>query len=99
MPISRLSSGGLIANYKCPASCGHCLYGCSPNAEAGYIDEDTAVKLCEKLRRLGCRSLHIGGGEPFLDVSRLVKLIKAIIGSGISIDYLNAICVSVSENI
>jgi len=88
MPISRLSSGGIIANYKCPAACGHCLYGCSPNAESGYIDEDTATKICEQLRRLGCRSLHIGGGEPFLDVSGLIRLIKVIIGSGISIDYI-----------
>ena len=88
MPISRLSSGGIIANYQCPAACGHCLYGCSPTAQPGYMDEATAAKLCEKLRRLGCRSLHIGGGEPFLNVEGVVGLIKAIRKSGMHLDYI-----------
>ena len=88
MPISRLSSGGIIANYRCPAACGHCLYGCSPSAQPGYIDEATAARLCKNLRRLGCRGLHIGGGEPFLDIEGLVSLIKAIHNSGIGLDYI-----------
>ena len=88
MPISRLSSGGMIANYQCPAACGHCLYGCSPTAKPGYMDVVAAAKLCEQLRRLGCRSLHIGGGEPFLNVEGLVDLIKAIRSSGLHLDYI-----------
>lgn len=88
MSIAQLSSGGVIANYKCPAACGHCLYGCSPDMEQGYIDEPIAVRLCEHLHRLGCRSLHIGGGEPFLDINGLIKLIKIITGSGLRIDYI-----------
>ena len=86
--ISRLSSGGIIANYKCPAACGHCLYGCSSNAEPGYMDEPTAAMVCGHLRRLGCRSVHIGGGEPFLNTNGLITLIKTIIGSGLRIDYI-----------
>jgi len=78
----------MIANYQCPAACGHCLYGCSPNAQPGYMDEDTAAVLCDQLRRLGCRSLHIGGGEPFLDVEGLVGLIRAIRKSGMHLDYI-----------
>ena len=58
--------------------------------ESGYIDESTAARLCEHLRRLGCRSLHIGGGEPFLNVAGLIALIKTILSSGISIDYIEA---------
>ncbi|MCL1854246.1 MAG: radical SAM protein [Clostridia bacterium] len=83
-----LASGGIIANYLCPASCGHCLYGCSPAAEPGYIDEATAENLCGHLRRLGCSGLHIGGGEPFLDVNRLRKLIQIITKSGLPVDYI-----------
>ena len=86
--IGRLSSGGIIANYKCPAACGHCLYGCSPEAEPGYMNSSTAVKICENLRRLGCRSVHIGGGEPFLNPDGLVNLIKIIISSGLRVDYI-----------
>ena len=88
MPIKRLSSGGMIANYKCPAACGHCLYGCSPAAEPGYMDEATAAKLCAHLRRLGCAGLHIGGGEPFLDVARLIGLIQTIAKSGLCVEYV-----------
>jgi len=88
MPIKRLSSGGIIANYQCPAACGHCLYGCSPAAQPGYIDEPMAAKLCGQLRRLGCQGLHIGGGEPFLNIKGLIGLIKAIRGSGISLEYI-----------
>jgi len=78
----------MIANYRCPAACGHCLYGCSPDAQPGYMDESTAAGLCGKLRRLGCRGLHIGGGEPFLDIEGLLGLIKTIRKSGINLDYI-----------
>ena len=88
MPIHRLSSGGIIANYQCPAACGHCLYGCSPSAQPGFIDEAAAENVCETLRHMDCRSLHIGGGEPFLDVAGLVGLVKVIRGSGIKLDYI-----------
>ena len=88
MPITRLSSGGIIANYKCPAACGHCLYGCSPDMEPGYIDETVAARLCEKLRSMGCHSLHIGGGEPFLNIKGLIRLIKTIQANGLEIDYI-----------
>ena len=84
----HLSSGGIIANYQCPAACGHCLYGCSPGAQPGYIDAAAAKRICETLRRFGCRSLHIGGGEPFLDVEGLIGLIKTICNSGIHLDYI-----------
>ncbi|MCL2512932.1 MAG: radical SAM protein [Oscillospiraceae bacterium] len=86
--ITRLSSGGIIANYRCPAACGHCLYGCSPGAEPGYIDKKTAAGVCENLRRLGCKGVHIGGGEPFLNVGGLVDLIKIIDESGLRLEYI-----------
>jgi len=98
MPIHRLSSGGIIANYQCPAACGHCLYGCSLSAQPGYIDEATADRLCISLRRLGCRGLHIGGGEPFLNVDGLVGLIKAIRKSGINLDYIETNAAWITED-
>jgi hypothetical protein len=36
--IKNLRSGGLITNYFCTSSCGHCLYNCSPRWEKQYID-------------------------------------------------------------
>jgi len=64
------------------------MYGCSPDSEAGYINESTAANVCKHLRRRGCRSLHIGGGEPLLNINGLITLIRTIIASGINIDYI-----------
>jgi len=98
MPINRLSSGGIIACYQCQAACGHCLYGSAPDAQLGYMNEATAAMLCEKLRRLGCRSLHIGGGEPFMNIEGLVGLIKAVRKSGITLDYIETNAAWVTED-
>ena len=91
-------SGGIIANYRCPAACGHCMYGSGPDAEPGYITEDTARRLCKKLRALGCRSLHIGGGEPFLQLDGLTALIRVINGSGIALDYIETNAAWITED-
>jgi len=84
----RLTNGGIIANYRCNASCGHCLYGCSPTAEPGYIDTPTAARLCALLRQNGCRGVHIGGGEPFLNPEALIALVRTITASGLVLEYI-----------
>jgi len=83
-----LRHGGLIANYKCTAACRHCLYACSPTRTDGYIDVETARGVCTLLRKSGCRSVHIGGGEPVLDVDGLIVLARAVIDSGLTLDYV-----------
>ena len=88
MNISYLPSGGLIVNYRCPASCGHCMYGSSPSAEPGYMAKDVCEYICKKLYSMNCRGLHIGGGEPFLNIDGLVDAIKIIKKSGIPLDYI-----------
>lgn len=86
--VNRLGHGGIMANYRCTAACRHCLYACSPSRGAGYIDGDTAKEVCANLRRYGCRSVHIGGGEPFLDFEGLLVLVKTARAAGISVEYL-----------
>ena len=54
----HLSSGGLITNYYCTSSCGHCLYRCSPRWEKKYIDQETTRQILQKVKDLGCHSLH-----------------------------------------
>jgi hypothetical protein len=83
-----LRHGGIIANYKCTAACRHCLYACSPIRTDGFIDEQTAQSLCSVLVKGGCRSLHIGGGEPLLDVEGLISLAKVIKNAGITLEYV-----------
>ena len=79
---------GIMVNYQCNASCRHCLYACSPSRNPGYINENTAEKVCYILRKGGCRSVHIGGGEPFLDFEGLIMMIRALKKNGIILDYI-----------
>jgi hypothetical protein len=64
------------------------MYGCSPEATPGYISEEMAERLCKALRRLGQPSLHIGGGEPFLDADGLAMLVKVMKNNGFQLDYI-----------
>jgi len=40
------------------------------------------------IRRLACRSVHIGGGEPFLDAEALVRTVSGIRERGLDIEYV-----------
>ena len=86
--INRLKSGGLITNYFCSSSCRHCLYNCSPQWEKQYIDAETARENLEKIRAMGCRSIHIGGGEPLLRPKKLTTVLEVAAVVGVSIDYV-----------
>ncbi len=77
-----------MANYKCTAACRHCLYACSPQRVSGYISAETAGRVCSGLRKGGCRSVHIGGGEPFLDFEGLLALVRIVREAGIELEYV-----------
>mgnify|MGYP000064832058 CR=1 FL=1 len=83
-----LSGGGLILTYRCTASCAHCLYRSSPQRDPAYMDPELLREMARKAATLGCGSFHIGGGEPFLDVEGLVRIIQVLREEGITIDYL-----------
>jgi hypothetical protein len=86
--IRRLVSGGLITNYFCTSRCRHCLYHCSPNREKAYIDPETAEKCFIRVLELGCRSVHIGGGEPMLRPKHLENVLEVANEVGIGVDYV-----------
>lgn len=88
LTLSRLYSGGVIANYYCSSRCGHCLYFCSPRREKDYLDEKTAGLIFKRIMELGCPSVHIGGGEPFLDIPGLSGVLNAAQATGMSVDYV-----------
>ena len=73
--IFKLTSGGLMVNYRCSARCGHCLYNCSPDREGDYISADLAKEVFLRVRALGTPSMHISGREPFLDVDKLCAVL------------------------
>ena len=84
----RLRHGGIIANYKCTAACRHCLYACSPQRDGGYISRAAAKEISGLLREGGCHSVHIGGGEPFLDFDGLIALVETLTNAGIAAEYV-----------
>jgi hypothetical protein len=86
--INRLRSGGLITNYFCTSSCRHCLYKCSPHWEKRYIELDTVQKNLMTIRSLGCRSVHIGGGEPLLRPEKLGAVLEVASKVGVTIEYV-----------
>jgi len=86
--IRRLVSGGLITNYFCTSRCRHCLYNCSPNWDKEYIDSESAEKCFIRILELGCRSVHIGGGEPMLRPEKLETILKVANRVGMGIDYV-----------
>jgi len=86
--INHLRSGGLITNYFCTSRCKHCLYNCSPHWEKRYLDADTAAKNLSAIRSLGCRSVHIGGGEPLLRPEKLGIVLEIASEVGVAVDYV-----------
>jgi hypothetical protein len=86
--IQHLQSGGLITNYSCTSQCGHCLYGCSPAREKGYIDEETTQKNFQIMKELGCHTIHVGGGEPFLNVEGLQMVLHVAQRTKMGITYV-----------
>ncbi|MFP4521967.1 MAG: radical SAM protein [Fibrobacterota bacterium] len=88
MNIKRLESGGIITNYNCSSSFLHCLYNSSPSRSSDYINKETAVSNIQKIVSLGCRSIHVGGGEPFLNRRGLIGFLETARQEGIGIEYI-----------
>jgi len=85
--LPRLRHGGIMPNYACPAACKHCLYACLPHRE-GYMTPKKMDEVCATLRRGGCNSVHIGGGEPFMNFEGLCALLETARKHGISVEYV-----------
>lgn len=88
LSIRRLTSGGVITNYHCVSRCGHCLYNSSPRRDKAYLEPDLADTIFRQIAAHGCRSVHIGGGEPFLDPDGLIRVASAAREVGMGIDYI-----------
>jgi len=52
------------------------------------MNADTAKRICKVLKEKDLHSLHIGGGEAFLNFNGLLKVIEAVNESEISIEYV-----------
>lgn len=86
--INRLVSGGIITNYHCTSACRHCLYRSSPRRSKDYLTADKARKILRCIRNAGCHSIHIGGGEPFLNSESLARVLAAAQQARVGIEYV-----------
>ena len=77
-----------MVNYRCNAACRHCLYACSPSRHSGYITQEKTEYICDLLVKGRIGSVHIGGGEPFLDFEGLLTVIRCLVKAGIQLDYI-----------
>jgi len=64
------------------------MFASSPQHRSGFITPEMSEHLALLLKKSGCRSVHIGGGEPFMNFSALCSLIEKLAENGISIDYI-----------
>jgi len=84
----HMGHGGIMVNYHCTAACRHCLYACSPKRERHYISQEATQEICELLIMGGCRSVHIGGGEPFWDFDGLLDMLYIVREAGVTVEYV-----------
>jgi len=83
-----LRHAGIMPNYQCTAACRHCLYACSPTFIDGFMSEATMDEMFGLLQEGQCYSVHIGGGEPFLNFDGLLTLLAKAKKFGIMVDYI-----------
>ncbi|MFC1884126.1 radical SAM protein [Thermodesulfobacteriota bacterium] len=86
--IDHLDSGGVITNYYCSSNCRHCLYACGPRWKKIYMDELMAETSMKKIKSLGCNSIHVGGGESFLNLDGLKIVLGVAERLGLNIEYV-----------
>jgi hypothetical protein len=52
------------------------------------MDRDTAADCFGRIKELGCRSMHIGGGEPMLRPGSLGEILEAAGNAGMGVEYV-----------
>ena len=88
LKISYLVSGGIITNYKCSSKCRHCCYSSSPQWPGDYMTSSMAEEIFPVLKKLGCYSIHIGGGEPLLKPDKILDVLGVAQRNNIGIEYI-----------
>ena len=86
--MNRLHYAGIMSCYVCSAACRHCMYACAPSMPKAFMTSDMAEYICATLAHANVRSVHIGGGEPFLNFESLVLTIEAMNRHGIALNYI-----------
>lgn len=88
LAVRRLLSGGLISNYHCSSVCEHCLYRSSPDRSRRYMTSETAAAVLGRIKLLGCRAVHVGGGEPLLSPETVALILEAARDADLPVEYV-----------
>lgn len=83
----RADSIGIILHYECTYRCAHCLYACRPGLNETIRGDDLTCLIDAVHRACPNACLHIGGGEPFLRVDRLLAVVEQIRRRGLLLEY------------
>lgn len=79
---------GLIIHYECTFRCAHCLYACRPGLREEVRDE-SLDRILDAIRQAAPQAdLHLGGGEPFLHMDRLVRTLQGIRERRLALEYV-----------
>jgi hypothetical protein len=84
----KAESIGLILHYECTFRCAHCLYACRPGLREDVRPEDLERLLDSIALAVPEAALHLGGGEPFLHMDRLVRTLAGIRRRGLLLEYV-----------
>jgi organic radical activating enzyme len=90
--VTKLTTGGIMTTYECSVQCAHCRHKASPTRNGGFISFEMLDKIIIKLEQLGCSSVHLEGGEPFLYPNELVTVVKRIKQSSIHLEHIVTNC-------
>ena len=85
---NKISYSGVITNYVCNAECRHCMYMSSPKCRKDFITADASENIAKTLADSGVSSVHIGGGEPFINFDALCNILRALQKHGVGVDYV-----------
>lgn len=87
--IPALVSGGIMLSYHCSCACRHCLYRCSPKRADEWMSLEMAERIFAALgREPRAPSLHLAGGEPMLNLERLVDIVKLAAKHRVRLSYV-----------
>ena len=64
------------------------MFASSPECKKEYISPEMSEKVAALLEKAGTCSVHIGGGEPFINFDALCTLIEALNRHGVGVDYI-----------
>ena len=90
--LAHLISGGLIATYHCPSHCRHCLYNSGPKRRKRFMTPDTARNLLNRVKKMGCRRVHVGGGEPLTHPESVAGILAAAAKEKVAVEYVETNC-------